>query len=279
MKEMIDNFLANHIQEEHLLKLTSLAWRVALAVLLLILALQGVKLLKKLIRKALKKTKADEGIVGFLTSLVSVLVYIFIGFVVLQYLGVDAASIVAVLGSAGVTIGLAIQGSLSNIAGGVLILILKPFKIGDYIIEDTKMNEGTVTEIGLIYTKLLTLDSKTVVLPNGVLANSSIVNVTQTPYRLIDLKLDIAYSADFNKAKELINEVITSDESVLQEKPIDIMMESWEASSIKISARFYVKNADFRVTKCRVLENIKNSFDANNIEIPFTQVVVHNSKD
>ena len=279
MKEMIDNFLANHIQEEHLLKLTSLAWRVALAVLILILALQGVKLLKKVIRKALKKTKADEGIVGFLTSLVSVLVYIFIGFVVLQYLGVDAASIVAVLGSAGVTIGLAIQGSLSNIAGGVLILILKPFKIGDYIIEDTKMNEGTVTEIGLIYTKLLTLDSKTVVLPNGVLANSSIVNVTQTPYRLIDLKLDIAYSADFNKAKELINEVITSDESVLQEKPIDIMMESWEASSIKISARFYVKNADFRVTKCRVLENIKNSFDANNIEIPFTQVVVHNSKD
>ncbi|MBP5275464.1 MAG: mechanosensitive ion channel [Lachnospiraceae bacterium] len=279
MKEMIDNFLANHIQEEHLLKLTSLAWRVALAVLILILALQGVKLLKKVIRKALKKTKADEGIVGFLTSLVSVLVYIFIGFVVLQYLGVDAASIVAVLGSAGVTIGLAIQGSLSNIAGGVLILILKPFKIGDYIIEDTKMNEGTVTEIGLIYTKLLTLDSKTVVLPNGVLANSSIVNVTQTPYRLIDLKLDVAYTADYNKAKELINEVITSDESVLQEKPIDIMMESWEASSIKISARFYVKNADFRVTKCRVLENIKNSFDANNIEIPFTQVVVHKSKD
>ncbi|MBP5565581.1 MAG: mechanosensitive ion channel [Lachnospiraceae bacterium] len=279
MKEMIDNFLANHIQEEHLLKLTSLAWRVALAVLILILALQGVKLLKKVIRKALKKTKADEGIVGFLTSLVSVLVYIFIGFVVLQYLGVDAASIVAVLGSAGVTIGLAIQGSLSNIAGGVLILILKPFKIGDYIIEDTKMNEGTVTEIGLIYTKLLTLDSKTVVLPNGVLANSSIVNVTQTPYRLIDLKLDVAYTADYNKAKELINEVIISDESVLQEKPIDIMMESWEASSIKISARFYVKNADFRVTKCRVLENIKNSFDANNIEIPFTQLVVHKSKD
>lgn len=277
MKEMIDTFLANHIQEEHLLKITSLAWRVLLAIALLFLALQGVKLLKKIIRKALKKTKADEGVAGFITSLVGVLIYIFIGFVVLQYLGVDAASIVAVLGSAGVTIGLAIQGSLSNIAGGVLILILQPFKIGDYIIEDTKMNEGTVTEIGLIYTKLLTLDSKTVILPNGVLANSSIVNVTHTPYRLIDLKFDIAYSADFNKAKELIGEVIASDESILQEKPIDIMMESWEASSIKISARFYVKNADFRVTKCRVLENVKNSFDANNIEIPFTQVVIHNS--
>lgn len=277
MKEMIDTFLANHIQEEHLLKITSLAWRVLLAIALLFLALQGVKFLKKLIRKALKKTKADEGVAGFITSLVGVLIYIFIGFVVLQYLGVDAASIVAVLGSAGVTIGLAIQGSLSNIAGGVLILILQPFKIGDYIIEDTKMNEGTVTEIGLIYTKLLTLDSKTVILPNGVLANSSIVNVTHTPYRLIDLKFDIAYSADFNKAKELIGEVIASDESILQEKPIDIMMESWEASSIKISARFYVKNADFRVTKCRVLENVKNSFDANNIEIPFTQVVIHNS--
>ena len=279
MKEMIDNFLSNHIQDEFLLKVTSLAWRVLLAAVLLFLALQGVKLLRKVIRKALKKTKADEAISGFITSLVSVLIYIFIGFIVLQYFGVDAASIVAVLGSAGVTIGLAIQGSLSNIAGGVLILILQPFKIGDYIIEDTKMNEGTVTEIGLIYTKLLTLDSKTVVLPNGVLANSSIVNVTQTPFRLIDLKFDIAYSADFDKAKELISEVIKADESILQEKPIDIMMDSWESSSIKISARFYVKNADFRITKCRVLENVKKSFDENNIEIPFPQVVVHTAKD
>ena len=102
---------------------------------------------------------------------------------------------------------------------------------------------------------------------------------TKVSFLQFDLNHPEGVGVIFNKAKELINEVITSDESVLQEKSIDIMMESWEASSIKISARFYVKNADFRVTKCRVLENIKNSFDANNIEIPFTQVVVHNSKD
>ena len=179
------------------------------------------------------------------------------------------------MGSAGVTVGLAIQGSLANMAGGVLILLLKPFKVGDFIHEDSKGNDGTVTEIGLIYTKLVTLDNKTVVLPNGTLANSSLVNVTHNPYRLVDIKFDIAYSADYELAKSTIKEILDNDEAVLKEKPIEVAMESWEASSIRLCGRYYVKNADFRTSKLRILEKVKLSFDEKNIEIPFPQIVVH----
>ncbi|MCR5848455.1 MAG: mechanosensitive ion channel [Lachnospiraceae bacterium] len=279
MFDTVFGFLKNSINEAMVIKFYSLALRVVFCGAIFIILLQAVKYFKKFLRKTFKRLKVDDGIAGFLTSSIAVGIYILVGFIVAQWLGIDAASIVALLGSAGVTVGLAIQGSLSNIAGGVLILILKPFKVGDYIIENNKMNEGTVTEIGLIYTKLVTLDNKTVILPNGSLANTSIVNVTQTPFRLIDMKFDIAYSADTVLAKNLIREVLENDEAVLKEKPIEVAMESWESSSVKLCSRFYVLNENFRVTKYRVLENVKTSFDKNNIEIPFPQVVVHNADD
>lgn len=277
---MIDNFkniFNNFLNEDLMIKANSLLWRVLFAAIILLLFIQIIKLFKKFVRKTFKKFNMDEGIANFLVSLISVLMYITLAFFIAQGFGVDAASIVALLGSAGVTIGLAIQGSLANIAGGVLILILKPFKVGDYIIEDTNMNEGKVLEIGLIYTKLLTIDCKTVILPNGTLANASIVNVTQTPLRMIDMSFDIAYDSDLELAKKLISDAINASETVLKEKPIEIVMESWESSSIKLNARFFVNNKDYRTTKCSVLENVKISFDKNNIEIPFPQVVVHES--
>lgn len=275
---MIDKlkvFYNDFIREELLLTANSLAIRVILAILLAFVCLELVKILKKSLKKTLKKFKVDEGIAGFLVSVASIVLYIIVAFFIAQGLGVDAATIVAVLGSAGVTVGLAIQGSLANIAGGVLILVLKPFKVGDYIIEDTNMNEGKVLEIGLIYTKLQTIDFKTVVLPNGTLANASIVNVTHTPVRMIDMSFDIAYDTDIVLAKELIRDIVTNDEKVLTDRPIDVVMESWESSSIKLNARFFVKNDDFRTTKCRILENVKISFDMNKIEIPYPQIVVH----
>lgn len=256
-------------------KYALLLWKVIIAIVVVILIFQLSKIIKKYLKKGFKKVKMEEGIANFLASCVSVGVLIIAIFFVAQTLGVDAASIVALLGSAGVTIGLAIQGSLSNISGGVLILILKPFKVGDYIIENSGKNEGTVIEIGLIYTKLLTLDSKTVILPNGSLANSSLVNVTDTPVRLVDLSFDIAYDADVNKAKELIHEVIMNDVDTLKEKPVTIAMISWEASSVRLCGKFYVENKNFFTSKCRVLENVKYAFDENGIEIPYPQLVVH----
>ena len=275
MAEFLKTAFGSAVTETFWLKVYSLAWRVVLCAALAIITIQAVKIIKKALKKAFKKVKVDDGIAGFLTSLICVGIYIIVGFIIAQSMGIDAASIVALLGSAGVTVGLAIQGSLANIAGGVLILILKPFKVGDYIIENSHSNEGTVIEIGLIYTKLNTIDNRTVILPNGTLANSSIVNVTQTPYRMIDLKLDIAYSADLQLAKDTIARVLEEDKDVLSEKPVVIAMESWEASSIRLCARFYVLNENFLATRFRVRESIKLAFDEKNIEIPFTQVVVH----
>ena len=275
MAEFLKTAFGSAVTETFWLKVYSLAWRVVLCAALAIITIQAVKIIKKALKKAFKKVKVDDGIAGFLTSLICVGIYIIVGFIIAQSMGIDAASIVALLGSAGVTVGLAIQGSLANIAGGVLILILKPFKVGDYIIENSHSNEGTVIEIGLIYTKLNTIDNRTVILPNGTLANSSIVNVTQTPYRMIDLKLDIAYSADLQLVKDTIAKVLEEDKDVLSEKPVVIAMESWEASSIRLCARFYVLNENFLATRFRVRESIKLAFDENNIEIPFTQVVVH----
>ena len=278
LKELGKSLFGMTFNEDVLSKIYSLTWRVILIVVIGFIAIKLVKLFKKFLRKTFKKLKVDDGIAGFLSSLICVGIYVIIGFIIAQCLGIDAASIVALLGSAGVTVGLAIQGSLSNMAGGVLILLLKPFKIGDYIIEDTRGNEGTVTEIGLIYTKLVTLDNRTVILPNGILANSSLINVTHTPFRLVDMKFDIAYSADAALAKSLINDVLKVDEAVLQDKPIEVAMESWESSSVKLCARFYVLNANFRTTKYRVLEAVKTAFDSNNIEIPFPQIVVHEAE-
>lgn len=275
MAEFLKSAFSSTVSEQFWIKVYSLAWRVVFCAVLAFITVQAVKFFKKFLKKAFKKLKLDDGIAGFLTSLISVALYILVAFIVAQSLGIDAASIVALLGSAGVTVGLAIQGSLANIAGGVLILVLKPFKIGDYIIENSHGNEGTVIEIGLIYTKLNTIDNRTVILPNGILANSSLVNVTQTPYRMIDMKLDIAYTADCQLAKDVIAKVLEDDKDVLSEKPVVIAMESWEASSVRLCARFYVQNENFLATRFRVRESIKIAFDENNIEIPFTQVVVH----
>ncbi|MBO4776082.1 MAG: mechanosensitive ion channel [Lachnospiraceae bacterium] len=278
MLDIIKDYFSNIFNEALLNKIFSLTWRVLISLAILIITVRLVKLFKKFLRKAFKNLKLDDGIAGFLVSLIGVGCYILVGFFVAQSLGVDAASIIALLGSAGVTVGLAIQGSLANIAGGVLILILKPFKVGDYIIENTHSNEGTVVEIGLIYTKLNTFDNKTVILPNGTLANSSIVNVTHTPFRMIELIFDIAYSADYNLAKEVIEKIIREDEAVLQEKPVLIAMDSLDSSSVKVCSRFYVKNENFIPTRYRIREKVKFALDENGIEIPFTQVVVHEAK-
>jgi len=279
MAEFLKTTFGEIINETFWVKVYSLAWRVVLCAVLAIITIQGVKLFKRFLKKGFKKLKIDDGIAGFLTSLICVGIYILVGFIIAQSMGIDAASIVALLGSAGVTVGLAIQGSLANIAGGVLILILKPFKVGDYIIENSHNNEGTVIEIGLIYTKLNTLDNRTVILPNGTLANSSLVNVTHNPYRMIDMKLDIAYTVDCELAKEVIAKVLEEDKDVLSEKPVVIAMESWEASSIRLCARFYVQNENFVAARYRVRESIKKAFDENNIEIPFTQIVVHKADE
>lgn len=189
--------------------------------------------------------------------------------------GVDAASIVALLGSAGVAIGLAVQGSLSNLAGGVLILVLKPFKVGDYIVESATGKEGTVTEIQIFYTKLLTGDNRTVVLPNGSLANNSLVNVTAQEARRMDIRVSVSYKADLRLAKSVLMQVLTEDTAVLKDRDMLVFVDELGSSAVELGVRCWFKREDFWAGKWRVTENCKLALDEAGVEIPYNQLDVH----
>lgn len=213
-------------------KALNLGIRIILALAVFFIGVQCVKLLRKIIKKSLQRTNADVGVTQFIDSFIKVGSYAILIMLIATSFGVDAASIIAVFGSAGVAIGLALQGSLSNLAGGVLILILKPFKVGDYIIEDTNKNEGTVTEIQIFYTKLTTADNKTIILPNGTLANSSLTNVTHAPYRRNEIKIGISYDSDIKTAKRILQDLLDNDAAVLQDMDKLVFVDDLADSSV-----------------------------------------------
>jgi len=177
-----------------------------------------------------------------------------------------------------VAIGLAIQGSLSNFAGGILIILLKPFKVGDFIIEDNKGNSGTVTEISLFYTKLQTIDERTVVLPNGTLANTSLTNVTKTPNRMLELKFGVAYEADWKGAMGIVAEAFKTEEACIDAGEVEVYLDELADSAIVIGGRCYVKNDAYRFAKQRILEKVLTRFNEEGIEIPYQKMVVFTSE-
>lgn len=256
-------------------KALNLGVRILLAVVFLIVGFWLIKLIRRLVKKSLNRASVDIGVIQFLDSFIKVCLYIILGFMIASGFGLDAASVVAVVGSAGVAVGLALQGSLSNFAGGVLILLLKPFKVGDYIKEDSKGNEGTVIEIQMFYTKLLTPDGKTVILPNGTLANTSLVNYTTANYRRLDLVVGISYQSDIGKAKEVLQEILEHNTLVLPDKDKIIAVDALAESSVDIGVKCHVRTEDYWTLRGQLLEEIKVAFDRENIGIPFPQVDVH----
>ena len=256
-------------------KALNLGVRIVLAVVTLIIGMWIIKILRKIVKKSLQKAKADIGVVQFTDSFIKIALYVVLGFTIAGSFGLDAASIVAVIGSAGVAVGLALQGSLSNIAGGVLILLLKPFKVGDYIREDSKGNEGTVTEIQMFYTKLLTFDGKTVVLPNGTLANTSLVNFTEANFRRLDITVGISYDSDLKKAKEILTGLVNDNKLVLQDKDKVIVVEELSESCVTMGIKCHVKTENYWTLRGKLLEDIKLTFDQEGIKIPFPQLDVH----
>ena len=248
---------------------------VILALVVFFIGTKLIKWIRKLIKISMEKGNVDKGVRQFVDSLVKFALYAILIFSIGSKFGLDTTSVAAALASCGVAIGLALQGSLSNFAGGVLILLLKPFVVGDYIIEDNKGREGTVKEIQLFYTKLLTVDNKTVIIPNGSLANTSLTNVTAQDKRRLDLSVGISYDADLKKAKQLIEELLRKDEDVLQNEDITVFVDNLGDSAVVIGARGWVKKEAYWTAKWRLTENIKLTLDENEIEIPFNQVVVH----
>lgn len=256
-------------------KALHLGIRILLAALAFIIGVQIIKLLRRILKKSLKRARADIGVIQFLDSLAKVLLYVLLIFLIASGFGLDATSIVALLGSVGVAIGLALQGSLSNFAGGVLILLLKPFKVGDYIKEDAKGNEGIVSEIQLFYTKLQTPDNRIIILPNGTLANTSMTNVTEAPVRRLDITVGIAYDSDIKRAKEALTEMLKKDEAVLKEKEQLVFVDQLAESSINLGIRCWVDKENYWTAKWRLTEETKYVLDEVGITIPFPQLDVH----
>ena len=248
---------------------------VVLALVVFWIGTKIIKWIRKIIRISMEKGNVDKGVCQFIDSLVKFAVYAILIFSIGSKFGLDTTSVAAALASCGVAIGLALQGSLSNFAGGVLILVLKPFVVGDYIVEDNKGREGTVKEIQIFYTKLVTADNKTVIIPNGTLANTSLTNVTAQDKRRLDLSVGISYDADLKKAKELIEGLLRADEDILKNEDINVFVDTLGDSSVVIGARGWVKKETYWIAKWRLTENIKLTLDENEIEIPYNQVVVH----
>ncbi len=266
--------LAQFIQDS-IPKLAGFGVRVLIALAVFFVGRIVIRWIQKLVRRSLERSSADKGVEQFVDSFLKVGLYSLLIFSIAAKFGVDTASVAALVASGGVAIGLALQGSLSNFAGGVLILLLKPFEVGDYISEDTNKNEGTVKEIQIFYTKLSTIDNKTIVIPNGMLTNSSLTNATAKDERRLDLKVSISYQADLRKAKALIEEILRSDEYVMKDEEINVFVDELAESAVILGARAWVKNEEFWPTRWRMLETIKLTLDEHGIEIPYPQLTVH----
>ena len=266
-------YLQNHIPD-----FISFGVKVVFALVFFFIGRIVIRWIRKLVRKSMQRSGADKGVEQFVDSLLKFSLYFLLLFMIGTKFGIDASSVAALIASGGVAIGLAMQGSLSNFAGGVLILLLKPFEVGDYIIEDTNKNEGTVKEIQIFYTKLTTIDNKTIVIPNGILTNNSLTNATAKDERRLDLRVDISYDADLKKAKALIMDVLNDDPAVLREDESVVFVDELGESSVVLGARAWTKSADFWQAKWRILENIKEKMDENQIEIPYRQLTVHMNK-
>lgn len=245
------------------------------AALVYVIGVRVIRWMRRLFKKMLNRHNVDEGVCQFLDAIVKVAGYFILILMILGFFGVTTASVVAVLGSAGLTLGLALQGSLSNFAGGVLILLLKPFIVGDYIIEESGKKEGTVQEISIFYTTLLTADYNTVVVPNGTLANNSITNLTKSGRRRLDIRVGIAYDSDIRRAKQVLLQVAEqSVHRLLEEVPL-VLVDELGDSSVNFIVRVWTDPDEYWDERWEMTEQIKLALDEAGIEIAFPQLDVH----
>lgn len=236
-----------------------------------------IKFIYRMLNRSFVRMDMEVSLRKFLLSVLNAVMYCLLVFIIAGQIGINSASIVALLGSASIAIGLAVQGSLANFAGGVLILLMKPFRVGDYII--SKDGEGTVHTIGLVYTVLNTVDNKQVVIPNGTLSNSALTNVTAMDKRRVDIRIGIGYGSDLKKAKRIMEQIYVNHPSVLKDEPIDVFVDDLGDSSVTIGGRGWVATEDYWATRWDMMEQIKLAYDEAGIEIPFNQLDVHVKSD
>lgn len=224
-------------------------------------------------RKAMEKREIDPTIVPFLGTLISVAIKILVLLSAASMFGIEVTSFVAIFGAAAFAVGLALQGQLGHLAAGILLLIFKPFKVGDFVV--TNGYSGTVKEIQIFVTILTTLDNRNIIVPNGNITNNPLENLTANDMRKVPLTFGISYGADIDKAKEVIKQVLESCDKIDHSEPIDILVSELADSSVNLVARPWCKTENYWAVHFYMQENIKKEFDKAGLGIPFPQMDVH----
>ena len=253
--------------------------KVILAIVIYLICSRVIKWLCTILRKSMTKAGVPAEGVSFINSLAKVGLYALLIFSIATQFGVQATSVAALLASAGVGVSLALQGGLSNLAGGVIILIFKPFTVGDYIIEDTGNHEGTVQKIEMYYTTLLTMDNQRVMVPNATLTNNIITNVTAMDQRKLDIKVGISYDSDLKRAKEILMGLIEQEERIAKDNEIQVVVDALADSCVRLGLRAWVKPEHYWDVRWKLNEEIKTSFEAAGIRIPYPQMEIHVKKE
>lgn len=257
--------------------LTNEGIQVIIALLILFVSFKLINFLSRKILKRCEKKNVDKTISRTLVYILKLGLKIIIAVCLVGYVGIDTSGITALITSLGVCVGLAVNGALSNLAGGIMLIITRPFKIDDYI--EACGHGGTVEEIRITQTKLRTPDNKVVYIPNGSLSSSEIINYSEKSTRRLDLVFSIGYSNDFEKAKSLVYDICINHELVLKDPLPFVRVKEHGSSSVDIVCRSWVKNEDYWTVNFDLLEQVKKAFDENSIEIPFNQLDVHLKND
>lgn len=247
--------------------------KLLLAIVVLLIGLWLIKILVKFVRKAMEAGHTDASLQKFLLSLISIMLKALLLISVASMIGIATTSFVAILGAAGLAIGLALSGNLSNFAGGVLILFLKPFKVGDFI--NAQGHAGVVSEIQVFHTILKTPDNKTIIIPNGALSNGSIINFSTESQRRVDLTFSVSYKDDIKKAREVLLQAVNSDPKVLKSPAPEILVSQLGNNAVNFEARAWCKTDDYWDVYFKMHENVKVAFDKAGVSIPFAQQDIH----
>ncbi|UOY07825.1 mechanosensitive ion channel [Muricauda sp. SCSIO 64092] len=271
MLEELNNY------EQHIEKAIDWFWNLLpnliLAVVILIIGLWVIKFINRIVRKFFERKDYDLALESFLQSFINITLKVLLAVLVVTQLGVKTSSLIAMLGAAGLAIGLALQGSLANFAGGVLILLFKPFKVGDWI--SAQGVDGSVKEISIFNTKLNTFGNQIAIVPNGILANGNIVNYSAEPNRRENYKVGIGYGSNIKTAKDILLDICAQDDRILKEPAPEVYVDSLGDSSVNLTLRFWAPNDVFWPARFDLIEQSKLRFDEAGIEIPFPQRVVH----
>jgi small conductance mechanosensitive channel len=254
--------------------------RFCLKVILAVVAYYaGTKIIKKILkvfRVSMEKTNVDKGVIQFVGSFAKIFLYALLLFSIATSFGVQESSVAALLASAGVTVGLALQGGLSNMAGGVMLLLFKPFQVGDYIIQNESNGaEGTVSKIEICYTTLLSIDNKRIIIPNGELSNSTLTNVTAQKQRRLQIKVQISYDADIRKARAVLQRILETDPDTSHDEEMVVFVDELADSGVVMGLRVWVPTEQYYPIKWRLNQKIKETFDQEGIGIPYPQLDVH----